>query len=41
MPAPAGLTFVTYEDPPGAHTDGERVRAFGAGPQPIVNVNKL
>ena len=31
--APVGLTFVTYENPPGIHTANERVRAFKTGPQ--------
>lgn len=26
--APVGLTFVTYENPPGIHTAAERVRAL-------------
>jgi hypothetical protein len=26
--APVGLTFVTYENPPGIHTATERIRAF-------------
>ncbi|WP_276326649.1 epoxide hydrolase N-terminal domain-containing protein [Lentzea albidocapillata] len=30
--APVGLTFVTYENPPGVGTAGERVRAFKTGP---------
>ena len=30
---PVGLTFVSYENPPGIHTADERVRAFKAGPQ--------
>ena len=30
--APVGLTFVTYENPPGIHTANERVRAFKTGP---------
>ncbi len=30
--APTGLTFVTYENPPGIHTADERVRAFRTGP---------
>ncbi|MFH9748892.1 hypothetical protein ACH4MN_31220 [Streptomyces anulatus] len=41
--APVGLTFVTYENPPGVHTADERVRAFENGPQAAwfnhVNVN--
>ena len=41
--APVGLTFVTYENPPGIHTADERVRAFKTGPQADwfnhVNVN--
>jgi hypothetical protein len=41
--APVGLTFVTYENPPGIHTADERVRAFKIGPQASwfnhVNVN--
>ncbi|HEY0688585.1 MAG TPA: epoxide hydrolase, partial [Kribbella sp.] len=41
--APVGLTFVTYENPPGIHTANERVRAFKTGPQADwfnhVNVN--
>ncbi len=31
--APVGLTFVTYENPPGIHTAAERVQAFRTGPQ--------
>ena len=31
--APTGITFVTYENPPGIHTADERVRAFENGPQ--------
>ncbi len=31
--APVGLTFVTYENPPGIHTAEERVRAFTTSPQ--------
>ena len=30
--APVGLTFVSYENPPGVHTAAERVEAFKAGP---------
>ncbi|MFJ5991577.1 epoxide hydrolase family protein [Lentzea sp. NPDC092896] len=30
--APTGLTFVTYENPPGIHTAAERVQAFKSGP---------
>jgi pimeloyl-ACP methyl ester carboxylesterase len=41
--APVGLTFVTYENPPGIHTADERVRAFTTSPQADwfnhVNVN--
>ncbi len=41
--APVGLTFVTYENPPGIHTADERVRAFKTSPQADwfnhVNVN--
>jgi hypothetical protein len=41
--APVGLTFVTYENPPGIHTADERVRAFITSPQADwcnhVNVN--
>ncbi|KOG40649.1 hypothetical protein [Streptomyces varsoviensis] len=40
---PVGLTFVACENPPGAHTAHERVRAFKTGPQGAwfnhVNVN--
>lgn len=31
--APVGLTFVTYENPPGIRTANERVRAFKTRPQ--------
>jgi hypothetical protein len=31
--APVGLTFVTYENPPGIHTADERVQAFKTSPQ--------
>ncbi|WBQ08140.1 hypothetical protein [Kribbella sp. CA-293567] len=31
--APVGLTFVTYENPPGITTPGERVQAFRSGAQ--------
>jgi pimeloyl-ACP methyl ester carboxylesterase len=41
--APVGLTFVTYENPPGIHTTDERIQAFKTGPQAAwcnhVNVN--
>jgi Epoxide hydrolase N terminus len=41
--APVGLTFVTYENPPGIHTAKERVHAFKTSPQAEwfnhVNVN--
>jgi hypothetical protein len=41
--APVGLTFVTYENPPGIRTAAERVGAFKTGPQAAwfnyVNVN--
>jgi hypothetical protein len=41
--APVGLTFVTYENPPGIHTAKERVHAFKTSPQADwfnhVNVN--
>lgn len=30
---PVGLTFMTYENPPGIHTAEERVRAFETSPQ--------
>jgi hypothetical protein len=43
MQAPVGLTFVTYENPPGIHTTDERIRAFKTSPQADwsnhVNVN--
>jgi hypothetical protein len=42
-PRPVGLTFVTYENPPGIHTANERIRAFKTSPQADwfnhVNVN--
>ncbi|MEV8371377.1 hypothetical protein AB0P21_01520 [Kribbella sp. NPDC056861] len=31
--APVGLTFVSYENPPGIHTTDDRVEAFKSGPQ--------
>jgi hypothetical protein len=41
--APVGLTFVTYENPPGIRTADERVRAFMTSPQAAwfnqINVN--
>ncbi|SER75927.1 epoxide hydrolase family protein [Lentzea albida] len=41
--APVGLTFVTYENPPGVHTASQRVEAFKSGPMAgyfnHVNVN--
>ena len=30
---PVGLTFVTYENPPGIHTADEHVHTFKTGPQ--------
>jgi hypothetical protein len=40
---PVGLTFVTYENPPGIHTTTQRIRAFKTGPRADwfnhVNVN--
>src|SRR6202161_820146 len=31
--APVGLTFVTYENPPGIHTANQRIHAFETGPR--------
>jgi hypothetical protein len=39
--APVGLTFVTFENPPGIDTGGERVRAFTSGQQAAVWFNHV